>query len=759
MIRGYRNVFSTLLLHFALIVVALAAKAATPAATESPAAQLPAPSPVGERIGLVLGGGGARGAAHIGILKVLEREHIPIHAIAGTSIGAVVGGLYASGHSPEQIEKIVADIDWNNLFRDPTDREAQPMRQKETDLGNLANVEIGVNNGKVSYPSALVRGQKLGLLMRDWFIGRGAMKSFDELPIPFRCVATDIGVVRPVVFSSGDLALAVRASMAVPGAFAPVHHEGKVLVDGGIVDNVPIDVMRAMGVDRLIIVDVGAPLLPAESVNSGPEILLQMITGLMQARTQEQLRDVTARDVVLQPDLGDIGSASFPAVAEAIKLGEKAAQAAVEQLRSFSVPEAQYLAWRETQRRTLPPDPTIQFVRVIPDASRTTEYVRDRISQKVGQPLDRKALDFDIRGIYGRGTYESINYRIVTDADGRTGLEITPVDSTLGRLVFRGGLQISDDFAGRSDYQLNLEARVTNLTAKGGEWRTLGGLGRLTKIETDLYLPFGERGNWFVAPSVGYSVIDQPLLLEEDTVAEYRVGSWLGTLQIGRDFGDRFRVSTGLLRGQDHAERLVADPRLPATDLANLGGLDMIFLWDSLDNVRFPRHGMRAEVDVANYQTGMGSDFNGSQLRVSIDKAFEFGSNTLLLGGRASIVGDNVDSFQTQSFLGGLTFLSGVGEFELIGNQMLLLRSVMYHRLTKQGLLFDVPVYIAGSLEGGNVWEDRRDVALNDLVGAASIFLGVDLPFGPMQLGYGRTFDGRSSLYLTFGSLVLPRYR
>jgi NTE family protein len=769
MMRGCRIVFRTLLLPLVLNAVALAASAAAPSSfeaaasvaevtTTSPIAQIPPLQP-GERIGLVLGGGGARGAAHIGILKVLEREHIPIHAIAGTSIGAVVGGLYASGHSPEEIEKIVADIDWNSLFRDPTDREAQPMRQKETDLGNLANVEIGINDGKLSYPSALVRGQKLGLLMRDWFIGRGAMKSFDELPIPFRCVATDIGVVKPVVFSSGDLALAVRASMAVPGAFAPVHHEGKVLVDGGIVDNVPIDVMRTMGVDRLIIVDVGAPLLPAESVNSGPEILLQMITGLMQARTQEQLRGVTSRDVILQPELGDVGSASFTAATKAMALGEQAAEAAVVQLRALAVPQTQYLAWQQTQRRTAQADPPIEFVRVVADSTRTAKYVRDRISQKVGKPLDRDAMDRDIRGIYGRGTYESINYRILTDEKGQTGVEITPVDSSLGRLVFRGGLQISDDFAGRSDYQLNLEARFTNLTAKGGEWRTLGGLGRLTKIETDLYLPFGERGNWFVAPSAGYSVIDQPLVLEQDTVAQYRVGSWLGTLQVGRDFGDKFRISTGVLRGQDHAVRQIADPFLPETQLADLGGMDVVFLWDSLDNVRFPRHGMRAEVDFANYQTGMGSDFDGSQLRVSVDKAFEFGSNTLLLGGRASIVGDNVDSFQTQSFLGGLTFLSGVGEFELIGNQMLLLRSVMYHRLTKQGLLFDVPVYIAGSLEGGNVWEDRRDVSFNDLIGAASIFLGVDLPFGPMQLGYGRTFDGRSSLYLTFGSLVLPRYR
>jgi NTE family protein len=751
MIRGYRNVFSTLLLPLALIVVTLAASAAEPAAD---------PPPRGERIGLVLGGGGARGAAHIGILKVLEREHIPIHAIAGTSIGAIVGGLYASGRSPEEIEKFVTSIDWINLFRDESDRELLPMRQKETDLGNLANVEIGVADGRLNYPNTMVRGQKVGLLLRSWFLGRSEMRSFDELPIPFRCVATDIGVVKPVVFSSGDLALAVRASMAVPGAFAPVHLDGKVLVDGGIVDNVPIDLVRAMGVDRVIVVDVGAPLLPAEEVNTGPEILLQMISGLMLARTEQQLgNDISPHDVFLRPDLGDLGSTSFRDVRKGIALGEQAAEAIVDKLRSFALPEPQYLAWQKAQRNLAPAEPTISFVRVNSDSSRTAEYVRDRITQPLGQSLDRAALERDIGSAYGRGTYESINYHLTTDENGRTGLDVTPVDSTLGRLVFRGGIQINDDFAGHNDYQVNLETRLTGLTAKGGEWRLLGGLGRVTRIATDVYLPFGEKGKWYVAPAVGYTVLDQPVVFQGSTVAEYRVGSWLGGVQVGRDFGDNFRISTGLLRGQDHAERLIADPVYPKTELADLGGINATLLWDSFDNVRFPRHGMRAEVSFTNYQTGLGSDFNGNQLRVSIDKAMEFGPNTLLLGGRTSLTGDDVDAFQTQSFLGGLTYLSGIGEYELVGNQMLLLRSVFYRRLTKQGLLFDLPVYIAGSLEGGNVWRNRSQVSIDDLIGAASVFLGVDLPIGPMQLGYGRTFDGRSSLYLTFGSLVLPRYR
>jgi len=175
--------------------------------------------------------------------------------------------------------------------------------------------------------------------------------------------------------------------------------------------------------------------------------------------------------------------------------------------------------------------------------------------------------------------------------------------------------------------------------------------------------------------------------------------------------------------------------------------------------VRFPRHGLRSEVSYTDYQPDLGSQTRGNLLRISIDKALSFGRNTFLIGGRASLSKDDPGAIQTDSTLGGLTFLSGLGDRELIGTQMLLLRSVYYRRLTRQSMLFDMPLYLAGSIEGGNVWDNYDEVSLKDLIGAGSVFLGIDLPVGPLQLGYGRTYDGRQSIYLTFGSLVLPRYR
>lgn len=713
----------------------------------------------GERIGLVLGGGGARGAAHIGVLKVLERERIPIHAIAGTSIGSIVGGLYAAGYSPDEIEQAIGSIDWLDIFHDGTARRDRPMRQKETDIGMVANLEVGLADGHLTFPTTLVRGQKLGLWLRRMFLGRGNVESFDDLPIPFRCVATDIGEVKPVVFQSGDLALAVRASMAVPGAFAPVKHDGRVLVDGGIVNNLPIDVARQMGVDRVIVVDVGQPLAPADSVNSGLQILVQMVSGMMRDRSQQSLSRMASGDVLLRPALGSLTSASFQEAIQGVGAGEQAALAAVEQLRGMSVSEAEYQAWQRTQREPYSPPKMLAFVDVETAQSTTSEFVRDRITAKPGEPLDLKALENDIAGAFGRGTYESISYHMDDDDVHGTGVRVVPVDAAIGRTLFRAGVQINDDFAGNSDYQLNVEGRVTGMTEKGGEWRTLAGIGRVLSLSTELYLPFAERGNWFVAPSLEYSALNQPLAVDRNIVAEYRLSAYGGAFKIGHDFGDRLQLSTSLVRSRAQADLKVGLPEFAELDSEDVGGVEAAILWDSLDNVRFPRHGMRTEIAYTMFDRSLGSDQDGDLLRVSLDKAYSFGRNTVMVGGRASLSSDETGALQTLSTLGGLTFLSGLSERELIGTQMLFFRGIYYRRLTRQSLLFDMPIYLAGSLEAGNAWLDRREVSTGDLIKAGSVFLGIDLPIGPLQLGYGHTFDGRDAFYLSFGSLVLPNYR
>lgn len=712
-----------------------------------------------ERIGLVLGGGGARGAAHIGVIRLLERERIPVHAIAGTSMGAIVGGMYASGYSPDEMERVLGSVDWRDVFQDSSPREQWPMRQKETDLGNVANLEFGRADGRFTLPQSLIRGQRLGLLLRRLFLGHAQHASFDELPIPFRAVATDLGSIKPVVFDSGDLVLAIRSSMSLPATFAPVHHDGRVLIDGGVVDNLPVDVARRMGVDRLIVVDVGSDLAPAEEVESPVAVLNQVIGGLMRDHTVAARESMSDRDVYLRPDLKDITTLSFDRVRDAVAPGELAAEAAIAQLRQMAAPEDQYESWRLAQRRRFAADPELSFVRVESARSRTARLVEDRLAARVGSRLDETRLDRAISSAFGRGDYDGISYALEDAPDGRKGLVVTPVDSGLGRAVFRIGLQVSDDFDGNSDYQFNAEMRFRGLTARGGEWRTLLEAGRQTSITSDLYLPFGGEGRWFLRPEARYNALNQQISIGGASVAEYRLETIGASLSLGRDFGENFRLSAGVLRAEDRARRKIALPLFPAVVEDRLAGYNATMLWDDLDNVKFPRRGLRAEFKYDHYLRDFGGDADGDLLRLSVDKPFSIGPHTVMLGARASLSPQDLESFGSQATLGGLTFLSGLADRELVGQQMLLIRGIYYRRLSRQRNFFDLPVYLATSLEAGNVWGRYDDVSLDDMQGAASVFLGVELPLGPLQIGYGRTFGGEQALYLTFGSLVLPRYR
>ncbi len=484
----------------------------------------------------------------------------------------------------------------------------------------------------------------------------------------------------------------------------------------------------------LIVVDVSQPLAPAESVTSRPQILLQMVSGLMRDHTQASLETLHSSDVLLRPQLGSLTSAGFMQMKAGVQPGVAAANASLEQLRKLAIGEQQYVAWQDHQRHRPIQDPTISFVRVASSESRTSRYVRDRISAKAHEPLDVDQLERDITQAYGRGTYDSIGYRLAQNAGDNTGLEVTPLDTELGRTLFRLGLQVNDDFTGHDDYQFDIEGRVTGLNSKGAEWRTFVGVGRIGGASSDVYLPFGSRGAWFVDPSLSYTATNQPLTFEDRDVADYRVSSSLADVRIGRDLTDKLRVSASLLRGADNGKLLVGDLRLPSRVHADLGGVGMAALWDSLDNVRFPLSGVRAELSYSEYSTRLGSSNNGNLLRFSFDAPLTYGANTLMFGMRASLEPHNVDAYQTESTLGGLFFLSGLNERQLLGDNDLLFRAIYYRRLNPARSLLRLPLYLGTSLEGGNVWENYDDVSLHDLIGAASVFFGIDLPIGALQL-------------------------
>ena len=703
---------------------------------------------------LVLGGGGARGAAHIGVLKILERERIPIDCITGTSMGAVVGGMYAAGYKADEIDTILRSIDWKDMFQDDPARDELPMRRKEDELRFLGGIELGLRDGRIALPRGVIQGQKLQLLLRRLLLSTLKTENFDDLPIPFRSVATDIGSGERVVFKNGDLAMAIRASMSVPAAFAPIRFRGHLLVDGGITDNVPIDVARELGAQRLIVVNVSEPLAPDNTLNSPFSIANQMLTAMMKRQTDEQLGTLGTNDVLMTPDLGDLSSADFDRSVKAVAIGEATAELAVAQLRRDAVSESDYALFAANHRQRAFDPPLIAFLDVLHNRSRTAGYVEQRLSDVVGKPFDPKQLEQQIGLAYGEGSYERITYDI-EDRDGTTGLAVQPVDKGWGPNFLRMGLRLSDNFNGRNSYQLFSEANFTGLNDLGGESRNRVQLGQVTELYSEFLQPWGATGEFYVAPYLQYKAYNFPVGDGGQVdFAEYRRSRGLGAVELGWSPNASWQLSGALEYGRDAAHLRIGTPDFPNFS-SDFGGVVLRAVFDDLDDSGFPTRGTRVDVSQEILLTQLGSSDAAQITRVRWDSALSSGANSVLFGASLSSSAGNGRDEQLAAFspLGGLTNLSGYTENQLFATQTALVRGVYYRRLTDAQQLFSVPVYLGGSLEAGGVWDTRRQIGAN-VIGAGSMFLGVDTFLGPIFLGYGYAQGGHNALYLTFGSLL-----
>ncbi|MFT3791667.1 MAG: patatin-like phospholipase family protein [Rudaea sp.] len=710
---------------------------------------------------LVLGGGGARGAAHIGVLKVIERERIPIDCITGTSMGAVVGGLYAAGYDSAEIEAVLKSIDWKDMFNDDPVRENLPMRRKEDELRFLGGIELGLRDGKIALPRGAIQGQKLQLLLRRLLLSTLQTTNFDDLPIPFRSIATDIDSGEKVVFAQGDLPMAIRASMSVPAAFAPIHYQGHLLVDGAVVDNVPIDEARKLGGERLIVVDVGAPLVREKDLTSSFAIANQMLTAMMKRETDAQLRTLGPADLLLVPPLGDFSSAAFDRTPEAVGYGEQVAEARLAALRAFSVSASEYAAFTSHHRQRPFDPPLIAFLDVVTGRSRTAGYVRQRLSEVVGKPFDAETLDDRIGLAYGEGSYERITYDLV-QKDGRTGLEVLPVDKGWGPNFLRMGLRLSDNFSGRNSYQLFTEANFTGLNSLGGESRNRVQLGQVTELYSEFLQPWGATGEFYVAPYLQYKAYEFPLDGGGREIAEYRNRRLRSAVELGYTPDANWQLSSALEYGRDATSLRIGVPAsagqqngLPKDLSADVGGVVLRAVYDDLDQSGFPTLGMRMDLSEEMLLTQFGSSDDAHITRLRWDWALSHGANRWLLGASVDTASGNGANVQiaAQSQLGGLANFSGYAENQLFASNTALLRAVYYRRMTNADALFSVPLYLGGSLEAGGLWNQRRDIGKN-LIGAGSVFVGIDTFLGPIFLGYGYAQGGHNAAYLTFGSLL-----
>jgi NTE family protein len=733
------------------------------------------PPPHRPRIGLVLSGGGARGAAHVGVLKVLEQLHIPIDAIAGTSMGAVVGGLYASGLSPREIESIMTSLDWQDAFRDRPPREDLTFRRKQEDQNFLVKFPLGIRGSRIQLPKGLIQGQKLNQTLRRLTLPVATVANFDQLPTPFRAVATDLESGDAVIMNSGDLTSAMRASMSAPGVFSPVERDGRLLVDGGIAENVPIDVAREMGVDILIVVDVGTPLLKRDKLSSAPVISNQMLAILIQHNSRVQLAKMTPNDVLVEPALGDTSAFDFGIVKRVIATGEIAGHAAESRLAQLSVSPAEFAAYVAQRDRDRQSPPRIDFVKVDDGSGRYSNRLDRLFKDVIGKPLDPDAVARHVTTVYGQGNLEALDYRVVQDSDDRYGLLLAARRNSWGPNYVRFGLSLQDDFEGNSSYNAAARFVLSEITTPGGEWVWDLQVGETSLISTEVYLPISDTSSFFFVPHADAKSANVDVLAGQTRLAEYRVRSFDYGLDFGYELGNWGEIRTGIERNIGHENVRVGDPHLPSDSFDTKEYFVRLSL-DHLDNVHFPRKGQQATVEWRAEHTGQlgsnGENLGFERLSFNYVAAGSLGRYTavfstaggttfntpqgLLLSGQVTGPGGVQATTPTDLRLlfplGGLFNLSGLKADSIAGPHFAIARTLFYKQIGRGGPGYlDVPTYLGISLESGNVWDRRGQASFGSLRHDASVFLGMDTFLGPVYVASGFDDKGQHAFYLFLG--------
>ncbi|HUO96401.1 MAG TPA: patatin-like phospholipase family protein [Steroidobacteraceae bacterium] len=742
----------------ARVVPALVATATLFHAIGAPAQPAPVaasgagPAAARPRIGLVLSGGGARGAAHIGILKVLESLRVPVDAIAGTSMGAVVGSLYASGMSAAEVEQLIGSIDWQDAFRDRPPRETLIFRRKQDDREFLVRAPIGLRGGSLRFPRGLIQGQKLNEMLRAAMLGVAGVGDFDRLPIPFRAVATDLSTGAPVEFARGDLATAVHASMAAPGVFAPVEIDGRMLVDGGLVENLPVEAVRAMGVDVIIAVDVSSPLRAGQELDSALAVSNQMISILMKRETVRSLALLGARDVVITPDLGSMSSVEFARVRDAIAAGEAAGRAAASRLAALSQPPAEYQRFL-ARAQPVRPSPTIDFVRVSDAAGDYRKFINAALAPLIGLPADAKTIKPAMTGLYGRDLFETLDYTVQRDGD-QTGLEVNARRKSWGPNYLRFGLDLQDDFQGNNNFTAGVRFILTEVNPYMAEWNIDLKVGEQPLFGAEFFQPLGYASPWFVAPRFNFD--SRSVQVRDDTrlLAEYRVRETNFGVDFGREFSDWGEIRTGLrhVTGSTHLRIGAPSADLPDSTSFRQGGFYVRLSFDRLDSVDFPRHGELFTLEWDAQRTALGADRGADTAQLDWLLARSLGRNSFIFWTSAGSALSASPGVQNYFPLGGFLSLSGVNAAALSGPHFGIAR-LIYLRKIGSGSdgLFDVPTYIGLSAEAGNVWQQRGDASLASTRKDGATFVGLETPLGPVYLGAGYDQAGTMSYYLFLG--------
>src|ERR1700676_3152279 len=673
------------------------------AAQEQPVPTQPSEHKAGNprlKIGVALEGGGALGLAHIGVLQWLEEKHVPIDYIAGTSMGGLVGGFFATGMSPEELKKLIAGMNWDEILRDRIPYQDLSFQRKQDQRAYPNSLVLGLRKG-LYLPAGLNAGHQIGLLIdRETFPYFG-LTSFDALPVPFRCVATDLVSGKEFVFKDGSLAEALRATMSIPGAFTPVNDGQRVYVDGGLVDNLPTSVVRQMGADIVIAVHLETQPMEAQDIQSLLSVLEQSVRAVISAT---EVRGLANADAVVSVNLGHFGMRDFTKNQPIMQTGYEAAQSKSKLLERFALDEAawqEYVRERDGRKQTSTPMP--EFIQVQGTSAPAQEDIRRYLKEFAGKPLDTNKLDPALTRLTGGGRYDTLDYRIV-ERDGKRGLLIVVKEKGFAPPTLQPAFEVDGSEAGDIEFTLGTRLTLVDVAGFRSEWRTDFLFGNTYGVSSELYRPFRGESKWFFAPHADVSDTTFQIYAKNDPLADYR----FYRMNVGGDVGYGFsrfsEVRIGYEIGSLSTKLRLGTPQIPAVD-GRVGDARLRYFMDHTDGPVIPRRGFSVGSNFRWFDASPG----GTSAFPAMDAHVEYfqpvsSLASIFLSSEGGTTFGSRNTGVPQFFLGGASRLSAYGVNKLYGNQYYLFRGGYMHEIASLPAFVGKKVYALGSYEAGKMY-------------------------------------------------------
>ena len=721
-------------------------------------------SPKRPKIALVLAGGGAKGAAHIGVLKVLEQQRIPIHIVTGTSIGSVIGGLYALGYDADTIENKMLSTDFNQGYSDAIPRENLRYRRKQQKDQLNVPFELGILNGSIVMPSGALQGQSTNQIIRNLTGLVPNQTSFDDLAIPYRAIATSLGTRETISIDQGSLTVAMRASSSVPGALAPEPYQGMLLIDGGISNNIPIEQAKALGADIIIAVDISGQLKSQSNIKGALSVISQLTSFLTNEGTHKQISLLSNTDILIRPDINGMQMTDFSIMPKALEAGEEAAIKNLTALQQLSVSEIEYKRYQAEKHRVLAslvesPEETISSIIIDNQSPVHIDYIDHYLTLTPGQKIHTESINQSVDRLYSSDEFQKVDIDIRKNDNNDNIVNISTEKKAWGPNFLEFGIGWEGDISDESTFNLDIAHTKTNLTEYGAQWRNEINLGTNLIFTSEFYAPLVAT-RWLYSSTryeferKKWNLFNQnsPLFsLDKDTHIAH-IGLGWNYHQSGF-FESGLRAEYGKLNNSNVMSDLEYNTIAPY----------LYFGFDNLNNINFPSKGKRITVSIFTPREHITQHdpinlpiteetYNSYVIDISWKGAIHINNHAMVSKASwAKAQGENNESVYNVQ-LGGFLNLSGYHRDALIGEEKAFAALIYQWDLGKSILnLKQYPLYVGLSLEAGNTWYGDQSVSFSNTIKAGSIFLGTDTKLGPAAIALGITDDKKHAVYFYLG--------